>query len=590
MPDDVLVLESDSSSSASDVEIVEEEPGVKALSSDSDDDSVGHMSKASRESSDLEPFTIPPADYSDLVQPERSFEELLKEKDTPLPAREWLPDLGDFISNRHDVAFFPFSHLPGLDYLRSVFATCGGGQVDLIQIRDRPGAASSTLQDRVDESGIATQHVGCWQSPWDQDDEDPEQFYTLAWTVNLATFPPTPVLAVAGRKSLIDMIHIKRSGSGSLLLEHERTIVHHGRPIMDLHVSPTRPHLLISSSLDRSVCLWDPFVRKGSNAEVLKRMKNPDGPRPRVTGELLGVLSVEGHTRGVFSSSLHPTVPLLVTSSADGFIKIWRIPDHLLGPSITDSPPLAPLSTLRQRSPLFIGPPLFSSPSIHPGTTADQVAWLSPLNLLIVSKADHVQPPLPGMAAEKAEKHRRTTKAVKIWRPLLEPGEEPLAAGSGAGPKVEQQDGASVAISMSDKQLAFWMYGEMEFDERNFLGDKIGIHLQPACRRGCPDLLVAVPTLKSTLDIFSPFEPLGKAGEDTIEDHFPDDRDRLRRPFTSEILPFQVSDLQRGVHLRSVAFSDGGQWIAGVGDKGVVTYWRGRYLLELEATMQQMTI
>ncbi|GJN91830.1 hypothetical protein Rhopal_004853-T1 [Rhodotorula paludigena] len=336
-------------------------------------------------------------------------------------------------------AFFPYSHLPGLGYLKDLFAVVGGHkltptarlQIDVLQLEHASTSQSSPA--RLVKRTLAPEK-------FEDKKRVDEEFFTCAWSVDISTQPYTPILAVAGRGRSIEIYHVAVNGlENTLQLQHNRSIAGHGGSIFHLCFHPSYPHLLASCSEDKTIRLWDATVPWGADAAVWERLgavgqngkrghaRPPGGRstqaqsvlRPMVPGELLGVLSEAGHEKGALSCDFHATLPLLATSGMDGFIKIWHLPS-----SVLSATPYWPTTPVYRRtssqghqphdmpvaippSPSPMPPPIFSSYALHPGQWPDQVLFASPTTCTVLSKAPVSHP--------TSRFSPRTS--VKVWVP-----------------------------------------------------------------------------------------------------------------------------------------------------------------------------
>ncbi|GAA6035285.1 hypothetical protein JCM8097_008798 [Rhodosporidiobolus ruineniae] len=319
------------------------------------------------------------------------------------------------------VEFFPFANHDGMGYMEGVFAVCGGNEVHLLRV---PRASSSSAPYEI---------LAVFNSPIPASSPDPESYLALSWSVNLSTPPYTPMLAVAGRGRVTEILLVGQRKDGGWVVHHERTVVGHGGPINHLRFHPSRPHLLASCSADRTIRLIDATLPWGSNAAMVDRMrldlvgekgKNGKGKkgeegtmrRRRVVGEVLGVANEGGHKEGVLCCDFHPTLPLLVSSGQDDYIHLWRLPPSLLEstptfPTSSSTPvyrhPSSPLPLDAADQPPSLPPPLFSSLSVHSGPYPSFVRFLAPHSAQILSYAPKAH----------GESKYGARKSVKVWTP-----------------------------------------------------------------------------------------------------------------------------------------------------------------------------
>ncbi|GAA5896193.1 uncharacterized protein JCM6883_006830 [Sporobolomyces salmoneus] len=342
-------------------------------------------------------------------------------------------------------SFFPYPQMEGLEWLKDVFVTVGGGYIDFYRCLPASSSASSIQHFKR----VRT------LSPTDPEDSNREEYLTCAWSVNTTTWPFTPMLAVAGVGRVIEiyLVGVRRTPNRTkteyeLIVHLDRTTTGHGGTIHQLAFHPERPHLLLSCSEDRTLRLWDPTLPRGSNIEVRKvvekeiseraqnkalkkkKKKNstfamdkyagkPKKPmmnpgeskewtrmRPRVDGELLAVLT--GHKSIVLTADFHPEFPLVVSGGGDGRIKLWRLP-----PSIFNATPTWPKPPHLYRHPppptSLVHPPViepfFSTILVHPGQWPTCVSFLDSPVPTIVSVAP--------LTHQEAATIPRTS--VKIW-------------------------------------------------------------------------------------------------------------------------------------------------------------------------------
>ncbi|GAA6021142.1 hypothetical protein JCM11491_005654 [Sporobolomyces phaffii] len=315
----------------------------------------------------------------------------------------------------HDASFFPFPQLGGLKWLRGVFVTVGGGNIDFYRCPTK--AASSTSKPKRPK----LIHLVRTRSSTNAQDPNREGYLTCAWSVNTTTWPFTPMLAVAGLGRVIEIYLIARETDRTISVHLDRTITGHGGTIYQVAFHPQRPHLMLSCSEDRTIRLWDPTLPWGSDEEVRKVVKRemkdraeaskkaaslrkkklsysaikkqPQRPsvgiggdggkwtrmRPRVEGELLALLT--GHDKSVFTAGFHPIYPLVVTGGADARIKVFHLPPSLFSstptwptpPLLYQHPPPPPADTLVHPPAIA---PFFSTIHFHPGQWPTQVAFV----------------------------------------------------------------------------------------------------------------------------------------------------------------------------------------------------------------------
>lgn len=352
--------------------------------------------------------------------------------------------------------------------------------------------------------------------------------------------------------------------------------------------------------------MWDPAVEGGADADVLASLKKrypTQAPatyaRPFVQGELLATLTEGGHSQGVlccvrsgsprFSLSpsaelllsraqdIHPTLPLIVTSGSDAFVKIWTFPAGLRGPAWPAQAPAPP--TRPYPSPcLTLGPPIFSSAKVHSGQWVDQVAWASPNNAILVSKAQGIWKP-----------DDRATKLVKVWLPTVL--DEDVRERSSSSRIRRRQDPLATVKPERPSSFGFRVFGQAEFLDTNYVGDTIAVHHKSAAREG-DETLIVVPTSThgASLLSFSPFSgrqltsPAAGAGAGLLDALFPPTRGRPTYDAFPRLLPIEVTDVNFArVHFRCVTIEpEEGEWMLGVGDGGLRGVWRRKVKVAVE--------
>ncbi|GAA6061909.1 hypothetical protein JCM10212_000534 [Sporobolomyces blumeae] len=333
---------------------------------------------------------------------------------------------------QRSVSFFPYAEFEGLEWLKDTFAVVGGATVEISRCRGVGGSnAAPELLAQVTSRNVTPPHA----------QRDREEYLTCAWSVNTTTWPFTPMLAVAGRRRVIEIYLIgRRKVDGKVIAWLDRTMTGHGGDIFHLAFHPSRPHLLISASADRTMRLWDPTLPWGSDARVAQARRSEgikavrDGrkkkavergkkhqseesrnPRPRVDGEVLGILA--GHQADVFSCDFHPRLPLVVSASADGRIKLWALPESVLSATPTWPTPSTGLFRHPAEPPSrFVHPPLvppiFSTIYVHPGQWPSQVQFVSPTSPAHPSTGVTVLSVAP-TSHRRAGTDPRTS--VKVW-------------------------------------------------------------------------------------------------------------------------------------------------------------------------------
>lgn len=295
---------------------------------------------------------------------------------------------------------------------------------------------------------------------------------------------------------------------------------------------------------------------------------------------------------------------------------MYRIDPVLLGPPFPspDSPHLYQhLPPTHSFPPVqHIRWPFFSSSIIHPGQWPDQVLWASPATLHVISKAQK------GVEKElvEGEKTQHFSREVLLWEPTnyslhdSSASNRPLPSGK-KGLRVlrNPQLVPPGALTFTDASIQPSPYAHFSVDrrinlpERNVLRDKLAFHLPDPLSLAAdytPAFLVA-PTTTSTLapnlSTFLPFDcsPVlanpdlhqSSAHPSVIEEqrqraerNRPADRQRPEEDFVPRWDASQVDQLpevMQGEHFRAMAIGGGSEnykWLVGVGDGGLVAWWR----------------
>ncbi|GAA5988390.1 hypothetical protein JCM11641_005460 [Rhodosporidiobolus odoratus] len=363
-------------------------------------------------------------------------------------------------SNHQSVAFFPFAHHAGMDFMDGVFAVCGDDKVEVCRVS--PTSTSSASSESL-VSAFAPCGDNCPSG---------ESFHTLGWSVDITTRPYTPVLAVAGKKGVVEVYLLGKRSEGRWILHHERTITGHGGDILHISFHPNRPHLLASCSIDYTIRLVNVSLPWGSNAAMVQRVREdakkalPPGAllrRRRVEGELLAIANRDGHRRGVLCFDFHPNLPLMASCGMDGHIKLWHLPPSLLSatPSFPSSPlqpiykhPAPPPAASLSQAP-SLAAPIFSSHAVHPGQWPTSVRFVDPTSALILSTAPVSHP----------DARFSPRKSVKFWTPF----ELDLSVSQSFSERDTKKTSAKQRTSS-----AFRVAKEVVLESQDCIGDRVG--------------------------------------------------------------------------------------------------------------------
>ena len=122
------------------------------------------------------------------------------------------------------------------------------------------------------------------------------------------TFHPTlPFFATGSSDKTAKLFRFLPDGSKATCVA---TLVGHSRPIMSVAFHTSLP-FLATGSYDKSVKLW--------------RLDNLDVSKVEATCVATLDSDKGGHSNYIYSVAFHPKVPILVTSSDDNTVKLWRL-------------------------------------------------------------------------------------------------------------------------------------------------------------------------------------------------------------------------------------------------------------------------
>ncbi|KIR39463.1 polycomb protein EED [Cryptococcus deuterogattii 99/473] len=208
-----------------------------------------------------------------------------------------------------------------------------------------------------------------WRVILDMCFED-DTLYTLAWTYH--PFTCHPLIAVAGANALIYIIDI-------ITKRCIRTLKGHGDEILCLAFAPLNPHILASTSSDRTTRIWNIL---GSDAPAPPPGDLPNENYPMADADegnvIVAVLAGEGkggHRAYVVSCAFHPTKRAIATCGMDYTAKIWPLPPF-------PDPSPVPIPTPLGYRPMIVYFPLFSTSRLHYGFL-DWIEWVADDILII---------------------------------------------------------------------------------------------------------------------------------------------------------------------------------------------------------------
>jgi WD40 repeat protein len=197
------------------------------------------------------------------------------------------------------------------------------------------------------------------QSYTDQDTE--EDFYAVCWTLDMATL--SVLLVVGGKCGPIKVLDSHRMQAHCVLHGH-------GDAVNDIRTHPTDPALVLSSSKDESVRLWN----------VLGRC-------------CVAVFAGErGHASEVLAGDFHPLGHCFATAGMDNTIKVWPLDGPLVADAISASythaisaAESASTSAVASFAPALCQFPAYSTDAVH-SDYVDSCAFLG--NLLVSRSTD----------------------------------------------------------------------------------------------------------------------------------------------------------------------------------------------------------
>lgn len=223
-----------------------------------------------------------------------------------------------YVKEDHKEPIFSVQFNPFVSY--NMFASVGSNRVTVYKIIDD-----------------LLQPVLCFADP-----HKSEKFYCCAWAIDFGQ--RETVLLAAGDLGIIRIISPSNPQSIKYLSGH-------GGPVNDLKVSPTYQELILSSSKDYTLRLWN--------------------IRTEVCIAIFG--GVEGHRDEVLSCDFHCTGTKIISCGMDHSLKIWNFTPDVLS-AIELSKTFNDLTTKRSFPTVRKHFPTFSTRDIH-RNYVDCVAW-----------------------------------------------------------------------------------------------------------------------------------------------------------------------------------------------------------------------
>ncbi|WWC92940.1 uncharacterized protein L201_007903 [Kwoniella dendrophila CBS 6074] len=200
-----------------------------------------------------------------------------------------------------------------------------------------------------------------WKVLWELEIDD--SLFTAAWTYH--PFTCHPLLAVAGNKGLIHIID-------AISKKCIRVLKGHGGDILCVTFHPLNPHILASTSYDKSTRIWNIL---GSDTPKLPQGVLPNENYPMGDADqgncLITILAGEGkggHRGYVSWAAFHPTKNAIATAGLDRQVKIWPLFEF-------PEPSFKPVPTPRGYRAKIIYVPMFSTSRLH-FDFVDYIEWL----------------------------------------------------------------------------------------------------------------------------------------------------------------------------------------------------------------------
>ncbi|ODO00736.1 hypothetical protein L198_03062 [Cryptococcus wingfieldii CBS 7118] len=194
--------------------------------------------------------------------------------------------------------------------------------------------------------------------------EDTAKLYSVAWTYH--PFTCHPLVAVGGKTGLICIIDV-------LTKEVLRVLKGHGDAVNYLTFAPHHPHILASSSADRTTRVWNIL---GADAphnipieELSQNYPMADADEGTCVVAVIAGEGKGGHQSYVVHCEFHPSKRAIATCGMDYKVKIWALPPF------PDPYPMS-LPTPRGYRPKVLHFPIFSTSRLVAGFL-DWVGWIS---------------------------------------------------------------------------------------------------------------------------------------------------------------------------------------------------------------------
>jgi polycomb protein EED len=217
-----------------------------------------------------------------------------------------------------------------------------------------------------------------------KDADAEEVFYSLAWTTDTET--NLPLISLAGFRGIIKTIRPFAESMKSAL-------VGHGSSINDLRFHPIRASVILSSSKDHTLRLWN------INTNVCIAVFG----------------GVEGHRDEVLTGDFNASGTLIMSGSIDHYLKMWNLKSEKLTTAIEMS------ETFAHRNKSFptvlVNFPMFATRDVH-SNYVDCVRWSNRDFVASKSCEDIVTFWKPGSFDEDIEHLTKSNKNVSIMHTM----------------------------------------------------------------------------------------------------------------------------------------------------------------------------
>ncbi|KAA0148991.1 hypothetical protein FNF29_06282 [Cafeteria roenbergensis] len=138
------------------------------------------------------------------------------------------------------------------------------------------------------------------------DEDAGEDFYAVRWTVDVAT--GAPLIAAAGKRGPIKVLDAARMQAHCVLHGH-------GDAVNDIRAHPTDPSLILSSSKDESLRLWNLLAKCAVAVFAGER----------------------GHESEVLAADFHPLGHCFASAGMDNSVKVWGLDDAAVAGAVAAS-------------------------------------------------------------------------------------------------------------------------------------------------------------------------------------------------------------------------------------------------------------